>query len=50
MSCRLESTIRERLAGRVSHLIRTLKGHMRGMVSSECLKRDKKWGVFANFQ
>lgn len=43
MSCRLESTIRARLAVRVSHLIRTLKGHMRGMTSSKCLKHDKKW-------
>lgn len=43
VSCRLE-----RLAVRVSHLIRTLKGHMGGMASSKCLKTQRD--VFANFQ
>ena len=43
VSCRLE-----RLAVRVSHLIRTLKGHMGGMASSKCLKTRRD--VFANFQ
>ena len=43
VSCRLE-----RLAVRVSHLMRTLKGHMGGMASSKCLKTRQD--VFANFQ
>lgn len=47
VSCRRESATRQRLAVRVTHIIRTLKGDMRGMASSKCLKHDKMF--FANF-